>query len=145
MTARASEIAQVRGNGFAQIRVATARCMPQQMSTLLCKYSGPEPFPNIDGKFINGRESGNQGNARPGAQRAEIKLRPRPLIRNRSRPSGGASTTLDQPICFQSVTTDSSHGMSGKFVSSQETFRKRIRHKRSRPSLRAELTFCVKL
>jgi hypothetical protein len=70
MTARASKITEVRGNGFSQVRVATTRCMPQQMSTLLCKHAGSEPFPNIDGKFIDCRESGNQGNAHPGAQRA---------------------------------------------------------------------------
>ena len=52
------------------------------------QYPGSEPFPNIDGEFIDCRESGNQGNARPGAQRTEIKLRPCPLIWNRSYPAG---------------------------------------------------------
>ena len=122
MTARASKIAQVCGNGFTQVRIATTRCMPQQMSALLCKYPGSEPFPNIDGEFIDCRESGNQGNARPGAQGTEIKLRPCPLIWNRSCPAGGASSTLDQPICFQSATADSSRRKSGRICQQSGNF-----------------------
>src|SRR4029450_9254522 len=72
MTACASKITQVCGYCFTQIRVATTRCMTEKMSTLLCEHSGSEPFPNIDREFIHCRKSGNQGNARPGAQRSEI-------------------------------------------------------------------------
>ena len=59
MTACASKIAQVRGNCFTQLRVATTRRMPQQMSALMCQHLGSEPFPNIDGEFIDCWKSGN--------------------------------------------------------------------------------------
>jgi hypothetical protein len=61
--------------------------MPQQMSALLCKHLGPEPFPDIDGKLIDGRKSGNQGNAGSRAQRTEIELSSRTLIWNRFYPA----------------------------------------------------------
>src|SRR2546429_6106687 len=142
MTACASKIAQVRGNRFAQVRVATTRRMPQQMSALLCENTGSQPFPNIDGEFIDCRESGNQGNARPGAERSEIKLRPRTLIWNSSYPGRDTSSTLDSPTCFRSATADS---FRGEFVGSQKTLRERIRHKCSRSGLRAQIAFCVEL
>src|SRR6266446_4934370 len=129
MTACASKIAEVRGNCFAQFRVATTRRMPQQMSALLCEDTGSEPFPNINGEFIDCRESGNQRNARPSAQRSEIKLRPCTLIWNSSYPCRDTSSTLDRPICFRSATADS---FFGEFVGGQKTLRERIRHKRSR-------------
>src|SRR4029453_7007840 len=94
MTARASKIAQVRGNSFTQVRVATTRTMPQQMSALLREHPGSEPFPNINGEFIDCREAGNQRNARGGAQGSEIKLRPCTWIWDRSYPAGGANSTL---------------------------------------------------
>src|SRR4029077_11708070 len=107
MTACASKIAQVRGNRFAQVRVATTRRMPQQMSALLSEDTACDPFPNTKGKFIDRRESGNQRNARPSAQGYEIKLRPCTLIWNSSYPGRDTNSTLDQAICFRSATADS--------------------------------------
>jgi hypothetical protein len=54
------------------------------MRSLLCEHLRSEPFPNIDGEFIDCGESGNQGDARSGAQGSEIKLFPYALIWNRS-------------------------------------------------------------
>src|SRR6266542_7145370 len=118
MTACASKITQVRGNCFTQIRVTTTRCMTEQMSALLCKHSGSEPFPNIDGEFIDCRKSGNQRNARAGAQRSEIKLRPCTSIWNGFNPGRDTSSTLDWSICFRSAAADS---FLGEFVGSQKT------------------------
>src|SRR5438270_7741164 len=116
--------------------------MPQQMSSLLCEHPGSEPFPNIDGEFIDCRESGNQGKPRPGPQGSEIKLRPCTLIWNSSYPGRDMSSTLDQAICFRSATADS---FRGEFVGSQKTLGERIGHKRSRSGLRAQIAFRVKL
>ena len=107
MTTCASKIAQVRGNCFAQVRIATTRRMPQEMSALLCEDTGSESFPNIDGEFIDRWESRNQRNARPRAQSSEIKLRPRTLIWNSSYPGRDTSSTLDRSICFRSAAADS--------------------------------------
>jgi hypothetical protein len=117
--------------------------MPQQMSAL-CKHPGPQPFPNIDGEFIDRRESRDQGNTRPGSQRSEIKLRPCALIWNRSYPLRGASSMFDYSICFRSSTADCAGRTAGEFVSGQKTFRKRIRHKRTRSGLQAQIAFRVK-
>src|SRR5438552_18788695 len=112
------------------------------MSALLCEDTESEPFPNIDREFIDCWKSGNQGNARPGAQGSEIKLRRRTFIWNSSYPGRDTSSTLDEPICFRSATADS---FRGQFVGSQKTLRERIGHKCSRSGLRAQITFCVKL
>ena len=60
------------------------------MGALLCEHLRSEPFPNIDGEFIDCWESGNQGNTCSGVQRSEIKLFPYPLIWNCSYPAGDA-------------------------------------------------------
>jgi hypothetical protein len=132
MTARASKIAQVHGNCLAQARVAAARRVAQQMSALLCEHLRSEPFPNSDGEFIDCRESGNQGHTGSGVQRSEIKLFPYALIWNCSCPAGNASSMHNSPVRF-------------RFISRQKSFRERVRHKRSRPGLRAQIAFCVKL
>src|SRR4029077_14969665 len=142
MTACASKIAQVRGNCFAQVRVATTRRMPQQMSALLCEDTGSEPFPNINREFIDCWEAGNQRNARPSAQGSEIKLRPCTLVWNSSYPGRETSSTFDQPICFRFATADS---FRGEFVGGKKSLMQRIRHKRPRSGLRAQITFCLKL
>src|SRR5215471_7591327 len=98
------------------------------MRSLLCEHLRSKPFPNIDGEFIDCGESGNQGDARSGAQGSEIKLFPYALIWNRSYPVGDVSRMLDWPIRFESTTADSS---CGEFVGSQKSFGERMRHKRS--------------
>jgi hypothetical protein len=65
------------------------------MGTLLRKHLRSEPFPNLDGEFINGGKSWNQGHTCSGAQRAEIKLFPCALVWNCSCPVGDASALLD--------------------------------------------------
>src|SRR5436190_1725416 len=129
MTACASEIAQVRGNCLPQVRIATARCVPQQMSSLLSQNSGPESFPDIDRKFIDRRESRDQGHARSRAKGSEIKLSSCTWIRDSSCPVGNASSTLDSPKCFPSATANS---FLRELIGSYKTVRERIRHKCSR-------------
>jgi hypothetical protein len=142
MTTCTPEIAQVRGYCFAQVRVATTRCMPQQMGTLLCKDLRSEPFPNIDREFVDRREPGNQGHARSGVKRAEIKLVPYALIWDCAYAMGDASSMLDRPIRFWSIAWNS---LCGELVSGQKSLRKRMRNKRSRSGFRAEITFGVEL
>jgi hypothetical protein len=65
------------------------------MDALLFEHLRSEPFPNVDGEFIDCWKSGNQGDARSGAQRSEIKLFPCALIRNCFYPAGDARSMLD--------------------------------------------------
>ncbi len=80
------------------------------MGTLLCEHLRSEPFPNIDGEFIDRWKSGNQGNTCAGAQRSEIKLFAYALIWNRSYPAGDARSMLGHPKRFRSATEDSACG-----------------------------------
>src|SRR5437868_15236093 len=109
------------------------------MGALLCKHLRSEPFPNIYGEFIDRRKAGNQGHTGPGAQRSEIKLFPCALIWNCFYPMGNASSMLDWPIRLWSTTSGGS--FFGEFVGSQKSLRERLRNKRSRSRLRAQITF----
>ena len=61
MAARASVIAQIRCQRFAQLRIATARRILQQMRPFLRENLCSESFPNVDGKFIQRSDSWNKG------------------------------------------------------------------------------------
>jgi hypothetical protein len=65
------------------------------MGTLLRKHLRSEPFPNLDGEFINGGKSWNQGHACSGAQRSEIKLFPYALVWKCLYPAGDARSISD--------------------------------------------------
>ena len=65
------------------------------MGTLLCKDLQSEPFPTVEGEFIDCWKSGNQGHTCSGAQRSEIKLFPCALVWNRSCPAGDARLIPD--------------------------------------------------
>ena len=96
------------------------------MGTLLGQHLRPEPFPNVDGEFIDCRKSGNQGNTCAGIQRSEIKLIAYALIWNRSYRAGNAGSVLDVRKCF-------------RFTSRQKGFGERMRHEGSRSGLRAQM------
>src|SRR5438552_16192665 len=115
------------------------------MRTFLSEHLRSKPLTNIDGKFIDRRKSGNQRDARSGAQRSEIKLFPYPLIRNSFNPGRDTRSTLDWPIRSRSAMADSARSTAGERISSQESFRERIRHKGSRSCLRAQIALCVEL
>ena len=102
------------------------------MRTLLCEHLRSEPFPNVDGKFIDCWKPRNQGNTRAGIERSEIKLFAYAVIWNRSYSVGEAESVLDLRKCFRSV-------------SHQKGFGERMRHERSRSGLRAQISFCVEL
>src|SRR4029077_9204038 len=102
------------------------------MGTFLCEHLRSEPFPNVDGEFIDCRKSGNQGNTRASVERSEIKLFAYALIWNRSYPAGDAGPVLDLRKCF-------------RFISRQKRFGQRMRHESSRSGLRAQISFCVEL
>src|SRR5262245_18803174 len=145
MTACASKIAEVRGNCFAQVCVATTRTVAEQMRALLCEHLRSEPFPNIEREFIHCGQSGNQGDARARAERSEIKLFPYSLIWNCSYPVGNALAINDRPMCFRSATVDSSRRTAGESVGRQKSFRERMRHKRPRSGFRTQISFGVEL
>src|SRR6266487_2826180 len=64
MTASPSKITKVSCDCVAQICVATIRCMAQQGRSLFCENLCPEPFPNVDGKFVNRGNAGDQRDIR---------------------------------------------------------------------------------
>jgi hypothetical protein len=94
------------------------------MDAFLCEHLRSEPFPNVDGEFINCRKSGNQGNTCAGVERSEVKLFAYALIRNRFYPAGNARSVLDLRNCFRSI-------------SRQKGFGERMRYEGSRSGLRA--------
>jgi hypothetical protein len=102
------------------------------MGTLLCEHLRSEPFPNVDGEFIDCWKPGNKGNTCAGVQRSEIKLFAYALIGNRSYPAGDAGSVLDVRNCF-------------RLISRQKGFWERMRHEGSRSGLRAQISFCVEL
>src|SRR3954470_5449662 len=63
MAARASMIAQVRCYRIAQLGIATARRILQQMRSFLRENLCSEPFPSVDRKFIERGDSWNKGDA----------------------------------------------------------------------------------
>src|SRR5438067_10907243 len=97
MTARASVITQIGRDRFAQVGVAAARRVLEQMSTLIGEDLSSEALPNFDGKFVERRQRWNKGNSRrPG--NPEIKLFSSAFIRDISYPVGKAGWTLDQQL-----------------------------------------------
>src|SRR5436305_14782396 len=52
VTARASVIAQIGRDRFAQVWVAAARCVLQQMRTFIGEDLSSEALPNFDGEFV---------------------------------------------------------------------------------------------
>src|SRR5439155_2883612 len=93
MTARASKIAQIGCDCFAQVGVATARRILQQMSSLLGKHFCSESFPNFYGKFVERRESGDKRDAGRSCD-PEIKLFSNACIRKISHTVRKASRTF---------------------------------------------------
>jgi hypothetical protein len=73
------------------------------MDTLLCEHLRSEPFPNLDGEFIDCWKSGNQGDPRAGIERSEIKLFAYAPIWNCSYPPGDPRLILYGAKCFRFV------------------------------------------
>src|SRR6266513_2367461 len=102
------------------------------MGTLLCEHLRSEPFPNVEGEFIDCWKSGNEGNVCAGVQCSEIKQFAYELLSNRSYPAGDAGSVLDVRKCF-------------RFISRQKSFGERMRHEGPRSGLRTQISFCVEL
>src|SRR6516162_2066711 len=102
------------------------------MDPLLREHLRSEPFPNVDGKFIDCWKSGNQRDTGASFKSSEIKLFACALVWNRSYPAGNTRPTLYRAKCF-------------RFVCRQKGFGKRVRHKGSRSGFRAQISFCVEL
>src|SRR5215472_5643554 len=100
------------------------------MRTLLCENLRSEPFPNVDGEFIDCWKSGNQRNTRAGLERSQIKLFTYALIWNRFRSLGDPGSVSDLRKCL-------------RFISAQKGFGERMRDERSRFGLRTQISFCM--
>src|SRR5438067_3428930 len=97
MTARTSVITEIGRDRFAQVGVAAARCVLEQMSALIREDLSSETFPNLDGKLVERRQGRNKRDARrPGD--SKIKLFSSAFIRDVSYPIGKAGRTLDEQL-----------------------------------------------
>ena len=103
MTARRSEIAQVRCNCLAQIGVATIRRVAQQVDAFLCQNLRSEAFPYSHWKFVDCRNTRDQRDACSCGRRSEIKLISNACIRNCSCAIGDANWALDWLVGFRLV------------------------------------------
>src|SRR6516165_6114749 len=64
IAARSSVVAQICCQRLAQLSIATACRILEQMRSFLCENLCSEPFPDVDGKFIQRGDGWNKGNAR---------------------------------------------------------------------------------
>jgi hypothetical protein len=97
VTARASVVAQISCNRFAQVRVAATRCVLEQMSALIREDLSSEALPNFYRKFVERRQRWNKGNSRRSGD-PEIKLFSGTFIRDVSHSVGKAGWTFDQQL-----------------------------------------------
>src|SRR5262245_28715113 len=81
ITARTSMITQIRCECLAQIGVATARCVLEQMCSFFCEDLHSQSLPYRDRKFVERCDSGNKGNTRRPSD-SKIKLFSSSLIWN---------------------------------------------------------------
>src|SRR6266566_9600242 len=87
VTARASVITQISCDRFAQVGVAAARCVLEQMSALIREDLSSEALPNFYGKFVERRQGGNEGNSRRSGD-SKIKLFSSAFVRDVPYPVG---------------------------------------------------------
>src|SRR4029434_4982970 len=95
MSARCSELGQVRCKCLAQVDVAAIRRISQQVNAFLCQNLSSKAFPYSYRKFVDGRNACHQRDAWSRSRRSEIELIPSALIRNCSCAIRDASWTLD--------------------------------------------------
>ena len=97
------------------------------MRSFLCENLCSEPFPNFDGKFIQGGNGWNKGDAgRPGD--SEIKLLTDPVIWNIFYPTREPRWTFYVWCCFWRSRT-------------QEGFRQRLGDEGARSNFRSKISF----
>src|SRR5438094_5163192 len=100
------------------------------MRPFLCENLCSESFPNFDGKFIQGGDSWNKGDAgRPGD--SEIELSSDPLIRNITYSLRKTGRAFDMWFCFCHART-------------QKSFGRWLRDECSRSNSRLEIAFRMK-
>src|SRR5215468_11923103 len=101
------------------------------MRSFLCQNLCSESLPNFDGKFIQGSDSWNKGDAgRP--RDSQIELLPDPMIRNIFYPIRKLRRTFCLWCCCYCHSR------------TQEGFRQRLRDEGARSNSRLKVPFCVK-
>src|SRR4029453_7687489 len=131
MTARCSEITQVRCDCLAEVRIAAIRRIAQQVNAFFCQNLRSESLPDGYWKFVDGWDARHQGDARSRPRRTEIELISNACIRNCFYSVRDASWALNWFVDFRSVR-------------GQKCFRKQIGDERSGSGLREEVAFGVK-
>src|SRR6266568_4429380 len=123
MTARCSEIAQIRRKCVAQVEVAAIRRITQKVGSFLRENLCPKPLPYAYGKLIDRWNARDKRNARAGACRPEIKLFSGTLVRNCFHPVRNANSRLNRRMGFRFATADSSRS---EFLCAQKALRERV-------------------
>src|SRR4029077_11544237 len=109
LTTCASAITQISCERFAQVGIATARSVLQEMRSFFCEDFRSESFPYCDRKFVKRRDSGNKGHTgRPGD--SEIELFSDSIIRNISYPIRKARRAFYVRFCSCRLRTQEAFG-----------------------------------
>src|SRR3954447_23617041 len=103
MTARRSEIAQVRCYCLAQIGVAAIRRITQQGNAFFCQHLSSKTFPDGYWKFVDCWNARDQRDAWSCARRPEVKLISNASIRNCFYAVRDANWTLNWLVSFRVV------------------------------------------
>src|SRR5262245_33867439 len=114
MTARCSEIAQVRCKCLPKVDVAAVRRISQQVNAFLRQNLSSKTFPYSYWRFVDSWNARHQRDAWSRAGRPEIELISNAFIRNCSCAVGDASRVLDWFVRF-------------RLVGGQKALRKKIR------------------
>ena len=99
MTAGAPVIAQISGDRLAQVGVAAARGILEQMRAFPRQDLCSEVFPDFDWKFVERGERGNKGDTGRAGD-SVIKLLPSALVWNISDPIRKPRRAFNQPGRF---------------------------------------------
>src|SRR5438477_4779629 len=99
LTARTSKIAKISCDGLAQIGVAVARSVLEQVCAFSGKNLCPQTFPNFHGKLIKGRDRRNEGDPRRTGD-PEIEFFSGTFIGKIPNPVGKSGWRLREPLVF---------------------------------------------
>src|SRR5690242_4766710 len=131
LTARTPKIAKISCDGLAQIGIAVARSVLEQMRPFSGKNLCPQTFPNFHGKLVKCRDGGNEGDSGRTCD-PEIEFFSGAFIGKVSNPVGESGRRFSKPLDYWPART-------------QKRFRKRIGDERSGANFRSEVALGMQL
>ena len=131
LTARTPKIAKISCDGVAQIGVAVAGSVLEQVCSFSGKNLCPQTFPNFHGKLIECCDRGNESDTRRTCY-PNIKFFSGTFIGKVANPIGKSGWRLREPLVFWPARA-------------QKTFRKRIGDERTGADFRSEVALGMQL